>query len=109
MWQQSELRPDLYETVIIVATTNSLSRHLERELLQIELGNLPVGRLKDIYDTLYLPAGSALADGLDLFTSTADWDLLRQPFCQELATTQLRLVLELLYGVAWMFRETNAS
>jgi len=78
---------------------NALAGDLERELVQLELGNRFGAQLKRVYDTVYLPIATSLADGLNAL-DIADSEMLRQPLTVnlELAATQLRFVLEFLYG-----------
>jgi hypothetical protein len=54
----------------------------------------PPSFLNRIYNSVYLPSGAALADGL---AGIQELEMLRQPMTAELAQTQLRVILELLY------------
>src|SRR3954469_20535073 len=82
----------------LLVAANALARDLERELAQLEIGNGCGTQLKQIYDTGYLPTAAALADHLSAF-EISDFASLRETLAADphLASTQLRLVLELLY------------
>src|SRR5438270_5935691 len=81
--------PENVTQLLIMAT--ALSHDLERELVQLELGNRCGSQLKQVYDTVYLPVAVALAEGLYTF-AVDDSAVLGQSLCVEapLANVQLR-------------------
>ena len=104
MWRQSEQRPDPEQIRKLRTIAEALLRYLERELVHSDCRRRPAAQMKDLYDAVYLPTAVALADGLRSL-ELDNLSILRQPLCEELASTQLRIVLELLYNVVTVLSE----
>jgi hypothetical protein len=104
MSRRLKQRPDPEAVLKFRTEANVLSRILERELIRL-IGHQQVGRLKGVYDTVYLPTAAGLAEGLQGVDFNVDLNILRQPLCEALAPTQLRIVLELLYNFVEVLSE----
>jgi hypothetical protein len=76
------------------ATARSLAQILQCEISRLEAGGFATGRVKDIYDQLYLPRLVALAAEADRYLEWPDLALLALPLSRDLAATQLRIVIE---------------
>jgi hypothetical protein len=101
MFDQREQRPDPDTALRFRALAESLSQFLERELVSLEDRKHPADYLKAVYDSVYLSVSTDLADGL-VGCEFSDLELLREPLCATLASTQVSIVLELLYLVMEM-------
>src|SRR4051812_9020510 len=78
---------------------SALSVDLKRELFRIEqLRNQPPWPRKAVYDAVYLPRTSELADSVE-HRGIADVNLLREPLWEEFGATQIRIVFEFLEDV----------
>src|SRR5947209_4785799 len=88
---------------LVRALVGSLAQNLERELVRLECRAVSAALLKPVYDRIYLPTAIAVADALRVWC--LNLDLLRQPLWAELASTQLRVVLECLYEAATVLCE----
>jgi hypothetical protein len=87
--------PPTPENIALFRTSAiALAQDLERELVRLDKGRRFEIPIEHIYNSVYLPSGAALADGL---AGIQELQMLRQPMTAELAQTQLRVVLELLY------------
>src|SRR5947209_5276062 len=86
---------------------SALSVDLKRELVRLE-GDQPPWPMKAVYDVVYLPQISALADSLE-GRGIPDVMLLRQRLWEELATTQIHIVLEFLHAVVVALSEKNSA
>jgi hypothetical protein len=87
----SRLRTNQAKLMAFVA---ELLQSLEWELLHLEFGRRPARQMKEVYDAVYLPIAKALADGIT--TSAAEAAILHFPLWEDLASTQVRIVLEIL-------------
>ena len=98
-----QLRRDDPEKIQLRTLMTALAQDLERELIHVELGHRPGWQMKAVYDAVYLPIAGRAADGLQAFCLNAS--ILRLPLCDELAATQLRIILEVLHHFAWWLSE----
>jgi len=90
-------------TLIVRTRIQALAQDLERELVHVDLGHRPSWQMKAVYDAVYLPVASKVADGLEAFCF--DLSILRLPLSEDLAATQLRIILEVLYHFGWLLSE----
>ena len=102
----SEQMPGREKIHQMLVAAHALAGDLEREIVQLELGNRFGAQLKQIYDTVYLPIAVSLAAGLNAF-DIPDSEILREPLVanSELSATQLRVVLEILHSAVLMLSE----
>ena len=96
-------RRDNPEKIQLQMLVSVLAQDLERELVHVELGHRPGWQMKSVYDAVYLPIATRAADGLTRFRFDAS--ILRLPLWDELAATQLRIVLEALHHFTWCLAE----
>jgi hypothetical protein len=82
----------------LFALATSLGQSLERERVHVEAGR-PASLMKEIYDAVYLPRLIALSLQADRYVEYEDWHLLCQPLHPDLASTQLSVVVELLFFI----------
>ena len=82
------------------ATASILSVALERELVQLYRGSRRRLCIQEVYDTVYLPRLIAISHQANRYVEDEDWGVLRQPLQPDLAPTQIRIVLEMLYLVS---------
>src|SRR4051795_8655360 len=89
--------PEKIHQMLVAA--HALAGDLEREIVQLELGNRFGTQLKQVYDTVYLPIALSLAAGLNAF-DIPNSEMLREPLVAnpELSPTQLRVVIEILHS-----------
>jgi hypothetical protein len=104
MLRDLEQQPDAEWPVKSRMLASALSVDLKRELARRELRSHPPWPMKAVYDTVYLPQILALAESLE-GRGIADVALLRGSLWEELATTQIHIVLELLQGLIVLLLE----
>ncbi len=78
---------------------DALGRNLKRELARLDHGLVNGVDIKPVFDRAYMPQGASIADGLAQL-GIAELEMLRLPLWPELASTQIRIVLQILSGVA---------
>jgi hypothetical protein len=74
---------------------DALGRNLNRELARLDCGLDSDASFKSIFDRVYLPAARSLADSL-AWLRLEELALLRLPLWPALATTQIRIILQVL-------------
>ena len=96
-------RRDDPEEIQLRTLMTVLAQDLERELVHVELGHRPGWQMKSVYEAVYFPIAVRVADGLKAFRFDAS--ILRLPLSDELAATQLRIILEVLHHFTWWLSE----
>jgi hypothetical protein len=104
MFRPPQHRPGPEKILEFRAKAKVLGLNLQHERASLAARQGCDARMKDIYDAVYLPTAVTLADGLTSF-DIPDLELLRQPFCPELASIQLTILIGLLHTVTAVLGE----
>ena len=96
--------PEPENVALLRTVATTLSQCLERELVLLRFeGGRTTPQMKEVYDAVYLPRLIALSRQAARCVVFADLQLLCQPLHPDLADTQLRIIVELLYSLAVEF------
>ena len=87
--------PEPENVADVCAMALALAQFLNRELVRLD-GPAAAARTKVVYDALHLPLLILLSHHAARYVESEDWQLLCQPLQEDLAGTQLRIVIEIL-------------
>lgn len=71
MLRRLKRQPDPEEVGKVLGYAANLGRHLECALLSLEVGRRPIAEMKAVYDSVYLPQATLLADAISFLTLVA--------------------------------------
>jgi hypothetical protein len=87
--------PEPENVADVCAMALALAQFLNRELVRLD-GPAAAARTKLVYDAMYLPLLILLSDYAARYVESEDWQLLCQALQEDLADTQLCIVIEIL-------------
>ena len=87
--------PEPENVADLCAMASALAQFLKREVVRLD-GPAAAARTKLVYDAVYLPLLILLSHYAGRYVESKDWQLLWQPLQEDLADTQLRIVIEIL-------------